>query len=335
MTKAIDIHTHIIPLEFINAARKNGDRLEVKIDTTEKEGHFMVRHSQGFAYPVPPMFYDLTTRLQEMQRRRLSHEVLSVSPTLYYYWSDISIASEVARLCNNNLKEWIQASPDHFQAFGMVPMQDCKSAISELEYVMSQLGFVGVEIGGVIEGTPIADSSYLPFFEAAESLKAVISIHPYAFFGSRSGLERHYLSNLIGNPLETSITISLLILEGVFEKYPKLRLIAAHGGGYLPYGIGRIDHGHRVRKEVGPGISSDPSVYLARNVYCDCITHDPKALVYLKNRLGLSQVVLGSDYPFDMDLDDPVGFIEQNPELTEVEKKAILAENWEQLQANL
>ena len=207
-------------------------------------------------------------------------------------------------------------------------MQECKSAVSELEYVMSKPGFVGVEIGGSIEGTPLADPCYLPFFEAAEALNALIFIHPY-YVGPRPGMERQYLTNLLGNPLETSIAISLLILEGVFEKYPRLKLVAAHGGGYLPYGIGRIDHGYRVRKEVGQGISAKPSTYLANNIYCDCITHDPEALVYLKNKMGISKIFLGSDYAFDMGLDDPVGFIEQNAGLTEPEKESILAGNWE------
>ena len=189
---------------------------------------------------------------------------------------------------------------------------------------------MGVEIGGIIEGTPIAAPSYLPFFEAAESLGALIFIHPY-YIGPRPSMELHYLTNLIGNPLETDIAISLLILEGVLEKYPKLKLLASHGGGHLPYAIGRIDHGYRVRKEVGAGIPSCPSTYLANNVYYDCITHDPKALVYLKNKLGLSKIVLGSDYPFDMSLEDPVSFVKQNAELTEAEKESILAGNWESL----
>jgi len=140
-------------------------------------------------------------------------------------------------------------------------------------------------------------------------------------------MEPQYLTNLLGNPLETSIAISLLILEGVLEKYPRLKLVAAHGGGFLPYGIGRIDHGYQVRKEVGQGISAKPSTYLANNIYCDCITHDPEALVYLKNKLGISKVVLGSDYPFDMGLEEPVDFIQQNTGLTELEKAAILADN--------
>ena len=330
MTKAIDIHTHIIPLEFINGAIRNQDRFMLKINTMEESGCFVFQHEQGFVYEVTPKFYDAKTRLQEMQRRSLSHEVLSVSPTIFYYWSDLDTACEVARLCNDVLGKWIQDDPEHFKAFGTVPMQDCKNAVSELEYVMSKPGFVGIEIGGIIEGTSLADPYYLPFFEAAEALNALIFIHPY-YVGPRpgSGMERQYLTNLLGNPLETSIAISLLILEGVLEKYPRLRLVAAHGGGFLPYGIGRIDHGYRVRKEVGQEIPTNPSIYLRNNIYCDCITHDPEALVYLKDKLGISKVILGSDYPFDMGLEDPVGFIEQNTGLTEPEKESILAGNWE------
>jgi len=329
MTKAIDIHTHIIPLEFINGAIRNQDKFMVKINTMES-GCFVFQHEQGFVYEVTPKFYDAKTRLQEMKRRSLSHEVLSVSPTIFYYWSDLDTACEVARLCNDVLGRWIQDDPEHFKAFGTVPMQDCNNAVSELEYVMSKPGFVGIEIGGLIEGTPLADPYYLPFFEAAEALNALIFIHPY-YVGPRpgSGMERQYLTNLLGNPLETSIAISLLILEGVLEKYPRLRLVAAHGGGFLPYGIGRIDHGYRVRKEVGQEIPTNPSIYLRNNIYCDCITHDPEALVYLKDKLGISKVILGSDYPFDMGLEDPVGFIEQNTGLTEPEKESILAGNWE------
>lgn len=331
MLHAVDLHTHIIPIDFIETALKNPNKFTVKINAEKKEeGCFVLHHDQGYVYEVTPPFYNLQARLLEMERRNLTHEVLSVSPTLFYYWSDLGTAREVARLCNDALEKWVQARPGQFKVFGTVPMQDCKSAVSELEYLMSRPGFVGVEIGGVIEGTPIADPSYLPFFEAAEALGAVIFIHPY-FVGPRPGLERHYLTNLIGNPLESSIAIGLLILEGVFQKYPKLKVLAAHGGGYLPYGIGRIDHGYRVRKETGPDLEACPSIFLGTNVYCDCITHDPKALVYLKNKLGVGKVLLGSDYPFDMGLDDPVGFVKENPELTEQEKEAILFRNSERL----
>jgi len=326
MKKAIDIHTHMIPLDFINGAIRNQDKFMVKIDTKEN-GDFVFKHEQGFVYEVPPKYYDIKIRLQEMERRRLSQEVLSIAPTIFYYWSDLGTTCEVARLCNDAVGEWIQASPEHFKGFGTVPMQDCKSAVSELEYVMSKPGFVGVQIGGSIEGTALADPCYLPFWEAAEALNAWVFIHPY-YVGPRPGMERQYLTNLLGNPLETSIAISLLILDGVFEKYPRLKVVAAHGGGYLPYGIGRIDHGYRVRKEVGQEIPNNPSIYLHNNIYCDCITHDPEALVYLKNKMGLSKIFLGSDYAFDMGPEDPVGFIEQNTGLTEPEKEAILAGNW-------
>ncbi len=298
MTKAIDIHTHIIPLEFIKSALQNRDRFGVEVNTTEESGCFVLQHKQGFAYKVTPNFYDVNTRLQEMQRRRVSHEVLSICPRLLFcHWSDLTAACEVARLSNDALEEWIQASPEHFKAFGTVPMQDCKSAVSEMEYVMSKPGFVGIEIGGIVEGTPLSDPRYLPFFEAAEALNALIFIHPYNV-GPRPGLEPHYLTNLLGNPLKTSIVISLLILEGVLEKYPGLKLIAAHGGGFLPYSIGRIDHGYQVREEVGREIPAKPSIYLGNNIYCDCITHDPEALVYLKNKLGINKVILTPPFNF-------------------------------------
>ena len=103
----------------------------------KEAGNFVLHHDQGFAYPVTPKFYDLETRLQEMQRRHLSNEVLSISPTIFYYWTDLDTTCEVARLCNDILEKWVQAKSGLFKAFGTVPMQDCKSAVSELEYVMS------------------------------------------------------------------------------------------------------------------------------------------------------------------------------------------------------
>jgi len=327
MTRAIDIHTHIIPREIINGALQDRERFEVEVNPTEESGCFILKHKQGFVYKVIPDYYDIEARLKEMKRRNLSFEVLSISPTFFCYWTDLNTACEVARISNDALEKWIQASPEHFKAFGTVPMQCCKSAVSEMEYAMSKPGFVGIEIGGIIEGTHLSDPRYLPFFEAAEALNALIFIHPY-YVGPWPGLEPQYLTNLVGNPLKTTIAISLLILEGVLKKYPRLKIIAAHGGGFLPYGIGRIDHGYKVREETGPEIPEKPSIYMGKNIYCDCITHDPEALVYLKNKVGINKVLLGSDYPYDMGLEDPVGFIEQNTGLTELEKECILADNW-------
>lgn len=299
----IDMHTHFIAAEFIDLLIKDPVRYQARIEMNN--GQKYVYHDQGYSYPLTPGFYDLKARIADMDSRCIDIDIISVAPTVYYYWADSELGLEIARLHNDSAYRMVQACPERLQAMATVPMQNVGMAISELERAVNKYGFKYVEIGTTIEGRNLDEPEYLPFFKKAEELGMAIVFHPY-YVGYRENLKDYYLTNLIGNPLDTTVCISRLILGGVMEKCPALKFIFVHGGGYIPYQRGRLQHGYRVRDEAKVILSDGPPSGYFDNLYFDTITHWGPALKYLIESHSAAKVMLGSDYPFDMADADPV-----------------------------
>jgi aminocarboxymuconate-semialdehyde decarboxylase len=188
-----------------------------------------------------------------------------------------------------------------------VPLQDVPAAVRELEHAVGALGLVGVEIGTTVNGRALDDPGLDPFFASAEALQVPVLVHP-SYVGTRPGLEAFYFTNVLGNPLETTMAAMRLIAGGVLDRHPKLVLCLAHGGGFLPYQLGRLRHAATVRPELRH-LKRSPLEYL-NQFYFDSITHHPLALRYLIEWAGADRVMLGSDFPYDMGDPDPVGTFE-------------------------
>jgi aminocarboxymuconate-semialdehyde decarboxylase len=209
----------------------------------------------------------------------------------------------------------------------MIPLQDVALAINELERLIKS-GLKGVEIGTHVNGVYPGDARFRPFWEACESLDAFVFIHPVEG-GGRAELRDYYMWNVIGNPMETTVAAGHLILSGVMDAYPRLKILLAHGGGALPYLHGRLDRGFKQRPEINKVISRPPTDYL-KQFYFDTITHDTNILKSLVDLVGADRVLLGSDYPFDMGHEIPVDLVRAANLGPENEKK-ILEENAVQL----
>ena len=209
----------------------------------------------------------------------------------------------------------------------MVPMQDAGAAVSELKYCMD-IGLRGIEIGTNINGKYLGDADFRPFWSKAEELGAVVQIHPVPGLGGPTNKE-YYLWNAFSNPAETALTASHMILSGLMEEHSELKIQLFHGGGHLPYQIGRLDRAYEKRQETSKKITRKPSEYL-KMFYFDTIIHSSEALDYLINLVGPEQVMVGSDYPFDMgsyqfnDLLDEIN-------ISEADRKKIKSENAERL----
>jgi aminocarboxymuconate-semialdehyde decarboxylase len=180
-----------------------------------------------------------------------------------------------------------------------VPLQDPIAATAELQRAVRKLNLRGVEIGTMMEQVPLDDARFDPFFSAAEELGVPVMLHPY-YVGIKAGMKDFYMTNLIGNPLETTLAAARLILSGALDRHPKLKLVLVHAGGFLPFQIGRLDHGFAVRPETSAVIKQPPSSYLDR-FYFDCITHANQPLKFLVDLVGQDHVVIGTDIPFDME----------------------------------
>lgn len=261
--------------------------------------------------------------LEEMNGAGVDAVLLSPWASLVRYDAQPEDALASCRIQNNAMGSLVGKYPNRIAALGLVPLQDVPLAIKELERLMKR-GLKGVEIGTNVNGIYPGDARFRPFWEACESLYALVFIHPLEG-GGRSELRDYYMWNVIGNPLETTIAAGHMILSGVMDAHPELKVLLAHAGGTLPYIHGRLDRGFKVRPEINKFISRLPTDYL-KQFYFDSITHDRDILRALIKFAGAEHVLLGSDYPFDMGNEKPVEFI-RSARLKSDVKKAILGEN--------
>jgi aminocarboxymuconate-semialdehyde decarboxylase len=185
-----------------------------------------------------------------------------------------------------------------------MPMQDAARAVREMERAVRDCGLRGFEICTHINGQDLDDPQFAPVFAAAARLGVPIFLHPQNW-GEMRRIQDYHLWNLFGFPTETALAAARLVVGGVFERNPELKIILAHGGGYFPYQIGRLDHGYKVRAELHDRLPKPPSAYLG-GIYCDTLTHNTTALRFLVERMGDDHVVIGTDYPFDMGDETPV-----------------------------
>ncbi|MBF8185776.1 amidohydrolase family protein [Nonomuraea sp. K274] len=290
--RTIDVHAHVFPPALVTAARA-GDAPD-GIRTEHVDGQEWVVHRQGYRYPLAAAFHDVEARLGDMDAMGIDLAVLSPAPTLFLYWTEEGV--DAARVVNDAVATMVAQAPDRFAGLGTLPLRDPAAAVAELRRCAA-LGLRGAQIGPHVEGTPLDDAALRPVLAAAEELRLPLTIHPY-YVGSTPGLDDFYLTNLQGNPWQTAVCASRLILSGALDALPGLDLVLVHGGGHLPYQIGRLDHGRRVRPETR-GCREAPSAYLRRFHY-DTLTHSGAATGWLIDLVGADRVLYGTDMPFDM-----------------------------------
>jgi aminocarboxymuconate-semialdehyde decarboxylase len=249
----------------------------------------------------------LSERLRDLDAAGVDLQLVMPPPPQCYYTVPIEIAVKAMQIINDGLAAYVARAPDRFVALGGVPLQDATAAANELERSMRSLGFRGVEILTNVAGKELSDASLEPFWIKAEELGALVVIHPNGFTeGTR--LSRFYFNNIIGNPMETTIALHYLIFDGVLARHPDLKVLAAHGGGYLGSYPGRIDHAWGARDDCRADLPLPPSHYL-KKVFVDSVVFTPLQLEALVKVFGVDHVLMGTDYPFDMAEADPIGHV--------------------------
>jgi predicted TIM-barrel fold metal-dependent hydrolase len=276
---------------------------------------------------VPEHFIVIEQRLKEMDAMAIDMEVLSINP--FWYGKDRDIAAQIVKVQNEKLAELCAARPERFAAFASLSLQFPDLAVQQLETAVKKQGLRGAAIGGSVQGTDFSDEKFHPVWAKAEELGAVLFIHPQ----STPELAKRYkgngwLSNTIGNPLDTTIALQHLIFEGTLDRFPGLKILAAHGGGYLGSYAARSDHACFVSPQnCNPNITlkKKPSEYL-NQLYFDAMVFTPEALRHLVAQVGASQVVLGTDHPIPWE-QHPVDHVFATTTLTDKQKIAILGGN--------
>ncbi|WP_446325572.1 amidohydrolase family protein [Blastomonas sp. CACIA14H2] len=261
---------------------------------------------------IGPKLNGVEARLADMDQQGVDVQALSPNPGQYYYFTQPEMGRDLACTINDGVAEAVASAPDRLVGIGTVPLQNVEMAIAEMRRAVGDLNMRGIEIGSNVGGRDLSDPEFRPFFAAAEDLGILLFLHPLGFTQGQR-LSDHYLNNLIGNPLESTIAVSHLIFGGVLDAYPGLKICVAHGGGYLPTYTGRMDHAFRAREDCRQHITREPSSYL-RQLWFDSLVFDHAQLDHLVATYGADRICMGSDYPFDMGDADPVGFLERLPE---------------------
>jgi len=320
----IDSHAHIIVPEIL---REAAPAQEWRPRVVWENGKQLIEYNGKRIGSATREFVSPEKILIEMDKARVDAVLLCPWVSLVRYESKAEESLASCQVQNDALAALAKKYPKRIAALGIIPLQDVSIAIQELERLMKS-GLKGVEIGTHVNGVYLGDARFRPFWEACESLGAFVFIHPVEG-GGRAELRDYYIWNVIGNPMETTVAAGHLILSGVMEAYPRLKIFLAHGGGALPYLRGRLDRGYKMRPEINQAISKPPTEYL-KQFYFDTITHDPVVLKSLVEFAGADHVLLGSDYPFDMGNENPADLIRSANLGIENEKK-ILGDNASQL----
>lgn len=315
----IDFHSHVIPQSFVDAIENKTLALMARVEGSGAERK--VVHEQGYVYPLFSEFTDVSAKLAAMDRKGLDISVLSPAPPTFTYWAEEELASAVTRLVNDGVAEMVAERPDRLRGMGILPMQHPDAAIAELERIVSVHGFRAVEIGTRIEDTKLSDPRFRPVLRRAQELGVFVMTHPY-YIGNKSGLEDYYLTNLVGNPLETALMVADLMFSGTLDDLPELKLGLAHGGGYVPYQIGRLVRGHKMRGETH-AISKTSPMELLRRFYFDTVVFEPRSISFLAELVGADKVFLGTDAPFDMGDEEPLKTINAAPGLSDAQRRSI------------
>jgi len=261
-----------------------------------EEGGWLV-HPQGFRYPLADEFLDARAKLAQMDRLGIDVSALSSAPTLFFYDEPPERAVPFARRSNDALAELV-AGERRLEGLATLPLQAPADAAAELRRAVSELGFRGAQIGTNCGRQQLDAPELEPVFAAAAELEVALVLHPY-YVGPKPGLEDFYLTNSVGNPLDTCVAAVRLIHSGILDRLPRLRVVLVHAGGFLPFQLGRFDHAYDVRPEPKAHISRRPSSYLDR-FWFDTITHADPALEFLASLVGPDHLVVGTDLPFDM-----------------------------------
>lgn len=293
----VDVHAHVVPPFVVQEASAAGGYLGLSV----ADGQLV--HPSGYRHPLDPSFFDVDARLAQMDVMELDQSVLSLSPGLFFYDLEVEAAASFARRANDAVAE-MAASSDRLMALATVPLQDADASVTELERCVQVLGFRGAQVGTRVGDVGLDDPSLEPFIAACDRLDVPVLLHPY-HVPPVADLASYYMANSIGLPVDTTVAAVRLIHSGLLDRYARLRFILVHGGGFLPYQIGRFDHVNAVRPEVRGSIPHSPSHYL-RRFWMDTITHGDEALAFLARAIGPDRLVIGTDTPFDMADDAPV-----------------------------
>lgn len=322
-TFRVDFHTHIISADFPDMAKKfGGDRWPTLKHTCDCGAEIIIK-GKTFR-KLTDHTWDPKKRIEDMEKEGVDVQVLSPIPVTFTYWSDPAAGLELAKCQNDFIASVVAEYPNKFVGLGTVPLQDTDLAIAEMERAVKDLGLKGIEIGSNVNGQNLDDPNIIKFLEAAAQMEVPIFVHPWATVG-QDRMPKHSFMYTVGMPSETALAAGSLIMSGILDRFPTLKVCFAHGGGSLPYLLPRMDKGW----EVWPHIrtTEKPPSYYANKLFYDTLVYDPNNLRFMVEKFGAEQIIAGSDYPFLL-REVPVGkVVEDLKILSDREIQLMLGQN--------
>ena len=300
----IDAHAHVVSDALVKTLVTEAPEVAPRLK--KEAGAWHLTYPSGRrSGPVPAGMFDLTSRVADMDRQGVAVQAVSVPPTHFFY----DAAADRAALHNDAMVDLARQVPDRFRVLATLPLASPAGSVEELGRLASEATVVGVELGTNVNGRNLDNPDLTAVWQAIADAGLAVVLHPDNVAGA-DRMGGYYLHNFVGNPTDTTIAAASLVFGGVLSAFPALRAVLLHGGGFVPYQLGRFSHGWAVRPEPRQRLQEPPAALFER-FFFDTLTHDRQALRYLIDRFGPDRVCLGSDNPFDMGSDDPVGQVRE------------------------
>jgi aminocarboxymuconate-semialdehyde decarboxylase len=317
----IDLHSHFFPVD----ALRHPGKFENRAPRMVLEGDKLSVTSQiGRRGGLGAGAYDPAARIKALDEMNIDMQAISPSPILLFYWEAPAVAAHFSRRQNEAIQQVVQKNPERFIGFGSVPLQSVPDSIAIAKEAKA-MGLKGLEIGNAVGDKALDDPMFEPFFAVAQELDLLLFVHPLEGGVDTDDPLAPILGNVLQFTFRTTMMIERMILTGMFEKYPNLKLCLSHGGGLLAFNIWRLDHSFGLRRDLQQQLPHKPSGYLKR-LYFDTIVHSVVALQYLIAVVGADRVVIGTDYPMGMGDFDPVRKIAEL-DLSDSQRAAVLGDN--------
>lgn len=320
----VDLHTHILPKHWPDLQKKYGYSGWISLDHFSQTQANMMLDGKNFR-TIDCNCWSSEQRLKEMSETSVDVQVLSTVPVMFSYWAKPQDCLDLARYLNDHIAGIVAEDPKRFVGLGTLPMQDPEMACLELRRCMLELGLKGVQIGSHVNSWNLDAPELDIFWKTCEELDAAVFVHPWDM--PKENMEKYWFRWLIGMPCETTLAICSLLFSGKLEKYPKLKVCFAHGGGSFPGTLGRIDHGFECRPDLCQMDTKQKPSSFTGKFWVDSLVHDEDTLQFLVKKMGNNRIILGSDYPFPLGEQEPGKIVLESSLLDQETKARILSFN--------